>query len=125
MMVEDGDLLKEEDIRLEEDRNGFTVVKKRNKLKAIKETFRKFRVCIKSDPRDKWIALTEDLPVITQDNYKVDNIFGVQAFYDQQTNLVAKSLDGDDVEVTKEYLQDTKKNQEVRRSKTTSEDLRL
>jgi len=33
---------------------------------------------------------------------------GMQDFYDQQTNLVAKSLNEDAVEVTKEYLQDTK-----------------
>ena len=35
MMVEDGCLFKEEDIGLEEDRNGFTAAKNRNKLRAI------------------------------------------------------------------------------------------
>ena len=78
MMIEDGDLMKDEEIGLEDDRNGFTSLKKRNKLKAIKETFRKFRSCLKGDPRDKWI-----LPVISPDNYEVDNTFGVQAFYSQ------------------------------------------
>ena len=34
-------LLKDEEIGLEQDRNGFTNLKKKNKLKAIKETFRK------------------------------------------------------------------------------------
>ena len=33
----------------------------------------------------------------------------MQAFYSQQTALVSKSLDEDAVEITKEYLQDTKK----------------
>ena len=45
--------------------------------------------------------MTDDLPVITQDNYEVDNTFGVQAFYLQQTALVSKSLDEDAVEVKK------------------------
>jgi len=35
MMVEDGCLFKEEEIGLEEDRNGFTAAKNRNKLRAI------------------------------------------------------------------------------------------
>ena len=47
--------------------------------------------------------------MISSDNYEVDNTFGVQAFYDQQTALVAKSLDEDAVEITKDYLQNTKK----------------
>ena len=47
--------------------------------------------------------------MISPDNYEVDNTFGVQAFYSQQTALVSKSLDEDAVENTKEYLQNTKK----------------
>ena len=47
--------------------------------------------------------------MISSDNYEVDNTFGVQAFYSQQTALVSKSLDEDAVENTKEYLQNTKK----------------
>ena len=74
--VEDGDYFKEEDIEEEELRSGFTASKKRKKLKAIKETFRKFRVCLKGDPRDKWMALTDNLPVITQENYEVDTYLG-------------------------------------------------
>ena len=53
MMIEDGDLFKEENIGEEENRNSFTSLKKKNKLEAIKETFRKFRTCLKGDPRDK------------------------------------------------------------------------
>ena len=109
MMIEDGDLMKDEEIGLEDHRNGFTSLRRKNKLKAIKETFRKFRSCLKGEPRDKWIILTEDLPVISEDNYEVDNTFGVQAFYSQQTTLVSKSLDEDAVEITKDYLQNTKK----------------
>ena len=124
MMIEDGNLFKEENIGEEENRNSFTSLKKKNKLKSIKETFRKFRTCLKRDPRDKYIILTDDLPVLTHDNYEVDNTFGVQAFYDQQRSLVAKSLDEDAVEVTKEYLQDTTKRRShkvenyIRRVKT-------
>ena len=47
--------------------------------------------------------------MISPDNYEVDNTFGVQAFYSQQTALVSKSLDEDAEEITKEYLQNTKK----------------
>ena len=55
-MIEDGDLFKEDDIGEEEFRNSFAALKRRHKLKKIKETFRKFRVCLKGDPRDKWIV---------------------------------------------------------------------
>ena len=44
MIAEDGDLFKEENIGLKEEKNSFTAAKKRNKLKVIKETFRNFRV---------------------------------------------------------------------------------
>ena len=53
MMIEDGELFKEENVGEEENRNNFTSLKKKHKLKAIKETFRKFRPCLKGDPRDK------------------------------------------------------------------------
>ena len=46
--------------------------------------------------------------MINPDNYEVENTFGVKALYSQQTALVSKSLDEDAVEITKEYLQDTK-----------------
>ena len=36
MMIEDGDLMKDEETGLEEHRNGFTSLKKKNKLKTIK-----------------------------------------------------------------------------------------
>ena len=80
IMIEDGELFKEEDIGEEYHRDRFTVLKRKHKLKAIKDTFRKFRVCLKGDPRDKWIALTYNLPVLTQDNYEVDNTFGDARF---------------------------------------------
>ena len=53
MMIEDGDLFKEENFGEEENRNSFTSLKKKHKLKAIRKTFRKFRTCLKGDPRDK------------------------------------------------------------------------
>ena len=73
-------------------------------MKSIKETFGKFRACLKRDPRDKWIALIDNLPILTHDNYQVDNTFGVQAFYENQTNMVSKSLNEDAVEMAIEYL---------------------
>ena len=82
MMIEDGDPFKDKDIGEEEDRNTFSALKKRHKLKAIKETFRKFRICLKGDPRDKQIKLTEDLLVLALDNYEVDNTYGVRAFFE-------------------------------------------
>ena len=57
MVIEDGDLFKKDNIGEEEFRNGFAALKRRHKLKAIKETFRKLRVCLKRDPRDKWIVI--------------------------------------------------------------------
>ena len=115
MMIVDGDIFKEDDIGEEIDRASFTGIKKRQKLKAIKDTFGKFRTCLKVELRDKCITLTEDLPVLTQDNYEVDNTFGEQAFFHSQTNLVSKLLVEDVVEITKDYLQQTKKprNQKI------------
>ena len=103
-MIEDGDLYKDEDIGEEEYIHTFSTLKKRHKLKTIKETFIKFRACLKGDPRDKWIKLSEDLPVLTFDNYEVDNIYEVRAFFENQTILVWKSRNEDTVETTKEYL---------------------
>ena len=115
MMIVDGDIFKEDDIGEEIDRASFTGLKKRQKLKAIKDTFGKFRTCLKVELRDKCITLTEDLPVLTQDNYEVDNTFGEQAFFHSQTNLVSKLLVEVVVEITKDFLQQTKKprNQKI------------
>ena len=52
-MIMNSDLFKEDDIGEEIDRASFTALKKRQKLKAIKETFRNFRTCLKGEPRDK------------------------------------------------------------------------
>ena len=46
MMFEDKDQFKDENIGEEENRNSFTALKRNRKLKAIKETFRRFRVCL-------------------------------------------------------------------------------
>ena len=48
-MIMDGDLFKEDNIGKEIDRASFTVLKKRQKLKAITTTFRKFRNCLKEN----------------------------------------------------------------------------
>ena len=53
VMIEDGDLFKDKYIGEEEDRYTCSTLKKRYKLKAIKETFRNFRAYLKGDPRDK------------------------------------------------------------------------
>ena len=109
VMIEDGDLFKDKYIGEEEDRYTCSTLKKRHKLKAIKETFRKFRACLKGDPRDKWIKLIEDQLVLTLDNYEVDNTYGVKIFFKNQTSLVSESLNEDEVVITKDYLQERKK----------------
>ena len=49
LLVEDGDLLKEEEIGFEENDRPFTAVRNRNKLVVIKEVYRKFRSCLKGE----------------------------------------------------------------------------
>ena len=104
MIIEDEVLFKDEDIEKEEDRHTYSALKKRHKWKFIKETFKKFRACLKRDPRDKRKKLSENLPVLTSDNYEVNNIYGVRAFFENQTSLGSKSLNEDAVEITKGYL---------------------
>ena len=109
MMIEDRDIFKDEDIGEDEDRYTFAALKKRNKLKVIKETSRKFRACLKGEARDKWLKLIEDQPILTSDNYEVDKTYEVKIFFENQTSLVSESLNEDAIETTKAYLQETKK----------------
>ena len=71
IISEDEDLFKEQDIGEEGDRHNLSALKKRHKLKNIKETFRKFRACLKENSRDMWIKLIEDQPVLLQTNTKL------------------------------------------------------
>ena len=59
MMIEDGGLFKNDDIGEETVPNTFTALKNKNKLKAIKETFRKFRAYLKGETRDTWLKLVD------------------------------------------------------------------
>ena len=68
LLVEDGDLLKEEAIGSEESDRPFTIANRRAKLIAIKEVYRKFRSCLKGEARDNWLKLVEDQPIVTGDN---------------------------------------------------------
>ena len=108
MMIEDGDLFKNDDIGTEVVRNTFTTLKKKNKLKAIKETFRKYRACLKDEARDKWLKLYDDQLLLATDNYEVDNTYEVE-FFKNQTSLVVESLNQDTIESIKSYLQQRKK----------------
>ena len=80
MMIKDGNLYKEEDIKEEVTRETFIAAQRRNKLKAIKETFRKFRACLKGEAREPWINLMEDQPVLDTDNCAVDNTHRLEIF---------------------------------------------
>ena len=71
IISEDEDLFKEQDIGEEGDRHNLSALKKRHKLKNIKETFRKFRACLKENSRDMWIKLIEDQPVLLQTTTKL------------------------------------------------------
>ena len=84
LMIEDGDLLKEDEIGKEETDRPFTGVRNRSKLTAIKEVYRKFRSCLKGDERDTWLKLVEDQPILVVDNYAIDNTFGVENFKNNQ-----------------------------------------
>ena len=56
ILIEDGDILKEETIGEEVSRAIWkTATKTKNKLIAIKEVYRKFRSCLKEKPRDTWL----------------------------------------------------------------------
>ena len=80
MMIEDGDLSKNDDIGEEATRNTFTALNKKKKLKAIKETYRKFRACLKGETRENWLKLVKDQPILAANNYEVDNTYGVEFF---------------------------------------------
>ena len=47
LLIEDGDLLKEDEIGLEESDRPFTAARNRNKPVAIKEVYKRFRSCLK------------------------------------------------------------------------------
>ena len=47
LLIEDGDLLKEDEIGLEESDRPFTAARNRNKSVAIKEVYKRFRSCLK------------------------------------------------------------------------------
>ena len=117
IISEDEDLFKEQDIGEEGDRHNLSALKKRHKLKNIKETFRKFRVCLKENSRDMWINLIEDQPVLTSDNYEVDNTYGVKTFFKNQRSLSSESLNEYAVKITKGY-RSLKVENYIRRVKT-------
>ena len=54
-LIEDGALLKQDEIGSEAEKN-------RQKLVTIKEVYRKFRSCLKGESRDTWIKIVEDQP---------------------------------------------------------------
>ena len=76
---------------------------------AIKEVYRKFRLCLKGEAREVWLKLTEEKPILAVDNYAVDNKFGVGNFYNNQKSLAKMLLDNDAVEDLETFLQNSKK----------------
>ena len=125
LLIEDGDLMKEEIIGTEDTRDTWeTPTKMRNKLTAIKEVNRKFRSCLKGQPRDTWLELIEAQTFSGENNYEVDNTYSVENFYRNQKLLAERELDEECVETLKTYLGDTKKPRKmkidafIRRAKT-------
>ena len=71
-LIEDGDLFKEDEIGKEINRP-FMAETTRNKLRGIKEVYRKFRLCLKGEAGDTWLNLVEDQKILVVDEYTVDN----------------------------------------------------
>ena len=124
LLIEDGDLFKEDSIGTEENDRPFTGAKNRTKLISIKEVYRKFRSCLKGEARDTWLKLVEDQPILATDNYAVDNTYGVKNFIENQKKLAKAMLDDEAIEDIKTYLQTQKKPRSmhidnyIRRTKT-------
>lgn len=78
MMVEDGNLSKDDEIGRESTQGTFTDQKLKNKLKAIKEMYRKFRACLKGE--ENWLKLVEGQPVVADINCEVDNTNEIDIF---------------------------------------------
>ena len=73
LLIEDGDLLKEDEIGSEKFDRPFTVTKDRNMLDIIKEFYRKFRSCLKGEARDTWFTLVDNQPILVTYNYAINN----------------------------------------------------
>ena len=114
LMIEDGDLFKEDEIGTEEDDRPFTANNRRLKLVSIKEVYRKFRSCLKGEARESWLKLIEEQPILANDNYAIDNTFGVENFKNNQKNLARIMLDDEAIEDVKTYLQTVKKPRSMR-----------
>ena len=97
-------MFKEDEIGLEESERPFSAARNRDKLRAIKEVYRKFRSCLKGEARDTWLKLVEDQPILAADNYAVDNTFGVANFKINQKKLVKDPLDEEVIGDLKTYL---------------------
>ena len=66
LLIEDGDLLKQDKIGSEVYDMLFSAAKNRQKLVTIKEVYRKFRSCLKGEARDTWIKIVEDQPKLSK-----------------------------------------------------------
>mmetsp|Transcript_34952 Transcript_34952/g.40438 ORF Transcript_34952/g.40438 Transcript_34952/m.40438 type:complete len:306 (+) Transcript_34952:850-1767(+) len=125
LLINDGDLMKEETIGTEVTMATWeTPTKKWNKSTAIKEVNRKFRSCLKGQPRDTWLEWVEAQVYAGANNYEVGNTYSVANFYRNQKLLAERELDKECVETLKTYMGDTKKLQKmkinafIRRAKT-------
>ena len=110
MLVEDGDLFKEDEIGAETARATWgSVDNQRDKLQAIKEVYRKFKACLKGQARDKWVDIENGQGVLTPHNYAAGNRYSVRNFFRNQKLLVKECLDKNVIEDSKTCLQNTKK----------------
>ena len=53
---------------------------------------------MKGDTRDKWSMLVDDQPVLATAKHEVNNTYEVDTFFENQTSLVAESLDEDAID---------------------------
>ena len=88
LLIEDGDLFKEDEIGSEESDRSFTSARDRDKLVAIKEVYRKFRFYLKGEVRDTWLRIVEDQPILAMDSYAIDNTDIVLIFERNQKSLI-------------------------------------
>ena len=114
LLIEDGYLLKQDEIGSENHDRPFSAAKKRKKLVAKKEVYRKVGSCLKGEARDTWLKMVEDQPILAIDNYVIDNTYGVLNFETNQKSLIKASLDEKAIEDLKTYLQNQKKPRNVR-----------
>lgn len=103
LLVEDGDLLKEDNIGTEEADMPFTVVRNRAKQIIIEQVYSKFRLCLKGEVMDTLLKFVEDQPILAAAN----NRYVVENIETNQKGLVKSIVSEEAIEDLNKYLQNT------------------